>query len=189
MSKLELAILVGAESKEWLKRMEQVGENLEKILKRLEDFSSKTNPQEKPKQGFEVNGKPVSAEQFVEAASGVVSQLIDEASPAPKTEKKSKPAKNQAKMTEPEAAPEVKEETKPEPQAEEPTPENLDDMLGEGQSDEPTIDDVRRVIKAFGMKHGKEKALKLLGKFKATSVQEIKKADYGKFVELGSKYI
>jgi hypothetical protein len=53
----------------------------------------------------------------------------------------------------------------------------------------PTLDDVRKVVKDFATKHGKEKALKLLGKFKVTSIPDIKKQDYAKVIELAKKHL
>jgi hypothetical protein len=44
-------------------------------------------------------------------------------------------------------------------------------------------------VKDFATKHGKEKALKLLGKFKVTSIPDIKKADYAKVIELAKKHL
>jgi hypothetical protein len=74
-----------------------------------------------------------------------------------------------------------------------PAPANdADDMFGdegEAEINEPTLDDVRKAIKDFATKHGKEKALKLLGKFKVTSIPDIKKQDYAKVIELAKKYL
>lgn len=66
-----------------------------------------------------------------------------------------------------------------------------DDMFGdEAEEDQgPTLDDVRKVVKDFATKHGKEKALKLLGKFKVTSIPDIKKTDYAKVIELAKKHL
>jgi hypothetical protein len=67
-----------------------------------------------------------------------------------------------------------------------------DDMFGDDTAEEdtgPTLDDVRKVVKDFATKHGKEKALKLLGKFKVTSIPDIKKADYAKVIELAKKHL
>jgi hypothetical protein len=67
-----------------------------------------------------------------------------------------------------------------------------DDMFGDDAAEEdtgPTLDDVRKVVKDFATKHGKEKALKLLGKFKVTSIPDIKKADYAKVIELAKKHL
>lgn len=63
------------------------------------------------------------------------------------------------------------------------------DLDGGDASDEPTLDDVRKVVKDFATKHGKEKALKLLGKFKVTSIPDIKKGDYAKVIELAKKHL
>lgn len=67
-----------------------------------------------------------------------------------------------------------------------------DDLFGDGEaekSDEPTTEDVRKVVKDFATKHGKEKALKLLGKFKVTNIPDLKKADYSKIIELAKKHM
>lgn len=75
----------------------------------------------------------------------------------------------------------------PEPEA----TEDDDDMFGdEPEVDQgPTLEDVRKVVKDFATKHGKEKALKLLGKFKVTSIPDIKKTDYAKVIELAKKHL
>ena len=54
---------------------------------------------------------------------------------------------------------------------------------------EPTLDDVRKVVKAFATKHGKEKALKLLEKFKVTSIPDLKKKDYAACIDLANKHM
>lgn len=66
-----------------------------------------------------------------------------------------------------------------------------DDMFGddEQESNEPTLEDIRKVVKDFATKHGKEKTLKLLGKFKVTSIPDLKKADYAKVIELAKKHL
>lgn len=66
-----------------------------------------------------------------------------------------------------------------------------DDMFGDDAEEDagPTLDDVRKVVKDFATKHGKEKALKLLGKFKVTSIPDIKKQDYAKVIELAKKHL
>lgn len=70
--------------------------------------------------------------------------------------------------------------------------EENDDLFGDDEaekSDEPTTEDVRKVVKDFATKHGKEKALKLLGKFKVTNIPDLKKADYSKIIELAKKHL
>lgn len=70
--------------------------------------------------------------------------------------------------------------------------EESDDLFGDDAAEEdegPTLEDVRKVVKDFATKHGKEKALKLLGKFKVTSIPDIKKADYAKVIELAKKHL
>lgn len=68
-----------------------------------------------------------------------------------------------------------------------------DDLFGDDAADaapaEPTIDDIRKVVKDFCAKHGKEKGLKLLGKFKAASIPDVKKGDYQKLIDLAKKHL
>ena len=59
----------------------------------------------------------------------------------------------------------------------------------EEEDEGPTLEDVRKVVKNFATKHGKDKALKLLSKFKVTSIPDIKKADYAKVIELAKKHL
>lgn len=68
---------------------------------------------------------------------------------------------------------------------------DADDMFGDEAegSDEPTLDDVRKIVKDFATKHGKDKALKLLGKFKVTAINDLKKGDYSKVIELAKKHL
>lgn len=93
---------------------------------------------------------------------------------------------------------EVKAETKAEPKTKkaekkaEVVAEETEDLFGDDEaekSDEPTTEDVRKVVKDFATKHGKEKALKLLGKFKVTNIPDLKKADYAKIIELARKHM
>ena len=66
-----------------------------------------------------------------------------------------------------------------------------DDMFGDddAKDEDPTLDDVRKIVKTFATKHGKEKALKLLGKFKASAIPDVKKQDYAKIIELAKKHL
>lgn len=111
----------------------------------------------------ELDGRTASTEE---------AETVVETKTATKTKSKSKPV-----------AP--VEEVETEVEAEE------DDMFGEEAEEEsgPTLDDVRKVVKDFATKHGKEKALKLLGKFKVTSIPDIKKTDYAKVIELAKKHL
>lgn len=111
----------------------------------------------------------------------------------------------EAQEAQPEAAPvkkaEKKTESKPKAKAKpEPVQEEVeaeeteeaDDMFGDDAAEEdqgPTLEDVRKVVKDFATKHGKEKALKLLGKFKVTAIPDIKKSDYAKVIELAKKHL
>jgi hypothetical protein len=65
-----------------------------------------------------------------------------------------------------------------------------DDMFGDDEEADntPTLEDVRKAVKNFATKHGKEKTLKLLGKWKVTAINDLKKADYGKVIELAQKH-
>jgi hypothetical protein len=69
--------------------------------------------------------------------------------------------------------------------------DDLDDMFGDEKVEDtgPTLEDVRKIVKDFATKHGKEKALKLLGKFKVTSIPDIKKTDYAAVIELAKKHL
>ena len=104
--------------------------------------------------------------------------------PEKKAEKKTEAPAKKGKKVEPEVEAEV-EETEAE-QAEE-----ADDMFGEEAEEDqgPTLEEVRKVVKDFATKHGKEKALKLLGKFKVTAIPDIKKTDYAKVIELAKKHL
>lgn len=106
-------------------------------------------------------------------AEATEEETVVETKTATKTKSKSKPV----------AAP--VEEVETEVEAEE------DDMFGDdAEVDQgPTLEDVRKVVKDFATKHGKEKALKLLGKFKVTSIPDIKKTDYAKVIELAKKHL
>ena len=95
---------------------------------------------------------------------------------------------------------EVKAETKAEPKTKKAEKKSeavvaeteSDDLFGDDEaekSDEPTTEDVRKVVKDFATKHGKEKALELLGKFKVTNIPDLKKADYSKIIELAKKHM
>lgn len=108
-----------------------------------------------------------------------------ETTPAPaketKTEKKSGKGAAKTKPV----------ETEPEAQVDDAVEaDDLDmDLDAVDGSEEPTLDDVRKVVKDFATKHGKEKALKLLSKFNVTSIPDIKKADYAKVIELAKKHL
>lgn len=106
-------------------------------------------------------------------AEATEEETVVETKTTAKTKSKSKPV----------AAP--VEEVETEVEAEE------DDMFGDdAEVDQgPTLEDVRKVVKDFATKHGKEKALKLLGKFKVTSIPDIKKTDYAKVIELAKKHL
>lgn len=68
--------------------------------------------------------------------------------------------------------------------------EENDDMFGdESSSDEPTIEDVRKIVKSFSAKHGKDKAMKLLGKYKVTAIPDLKKSDYQPLIDFASKHL
>lgn len=100
-------------------------------------------------------------------------ETVVETKTAAKTKSKSKPV----------AAP--VEEVETEVEAEE------DDMFGDdAEVDQgPTLEDVRKVVKDFATKHGKEKCLKMLSKFGVTSIPDIKKQDYPKVIALAKKHL
>lgn len=101
------------------------------------------------------------------------------------------PSKKEAAAPKRETKKAVKEEVVEEEIATEETASDDDDMFGDEAEEDagPTLDDVRKVVKDFATKHGKEKALKLLGKFKVTSIPDIKKQDYAKVIELAKKHL
>lgn len=98
--------------------------------------------------------------------------------------KKEKPTKK-APKAEVEAAPEVEQEQESAPEA-----SSDDDFFGEDDDlKTPTVDDVRKVVKAFAAKHGKQKTEKLLSKFGAQAIPQIKEKDFAKVIELANKYL
>lgn len=111
------------------------------------------------------------------------------------TKSKAKPADDEMEDVKSPYKEEKKTKTKAKEEVVEPETEPEaadDDMFGDDPAEEdagPTLDDVRKVVKDFATKHGKEKALKLLGKFKVTSIPDIKKADYAKVIELAKKHL
>ena len=106
-------------------------------------------------------------------AESTEEETVVETKTAAKTKSKSKPV----------AAP--VEEVETEVEAEE------DDMFGDdAEVDQgPTLEDVRKVVKDFATKHGKEKCLKMLSKFGVTSIPDIKKNDYPKVIALAKKHL
>jgi len=154
MAKLELALLVGAESKEWLAK-------LESVVTRLESINIQRPTSEEP----------------------VEPEVNDEPEEAPVKQRASK--KGVAKKETPKVV---------EANEQESTDIDMDDLFSEEAAEdekplEPTIDDVRGVVKKFAAKHGKDKTLLLLKKFKVESLPELKKAQYSKFIEVTSKHI
>jgi hypothetical protein len=66
-----------------------------------------------------------------------------------------------------------------------------DDLFGtdeETKEVEITLADVRQAVKNFATKHGKEKTLKFLAKWKVTAIPDLKKTDYAQVVELAQKH-
>lgn len=126
--------------------------------------------------GLEVEAKAVQADTTTEQEY-----------PAIETPVKKKAAKETTKVATTKKAAKVEEV-----EAEEET-DDTDDMFADeigGEEDQgPTLEDVRKVVKDFATKHGKEKALKLLGKFKVTAIPDIKKTDYSKVIELAKKHM
>jgi len=67
-----------------------------------------------------------------------------------------------------------------------------DDFLNDDTTEElsgPTKEDVRKIVKEFASKHGKDKALALLKKFSVTSIPDLKESDYSKLIELAKKHL
>lgn len=139
----------------------------------------------------------VAAMQLQVSCEEVIGRLSNDKTTTTKASKKSAPADDMEEVESP-----YKDEKKgngkknvQSAKAEEDTndlAQDDDDMFGDDAADEdtgPTLDDVRKVVKDFATKHGKEKALKLLGKFKVTSIPDIKKADYAKVIELAKKHL
>lgn len=151
MSRLELVIMAGAESKAFLAGLTAQLDRAEKLLGN--------------------------------AAAATSQAAQPEAAPA-----ETKKGKGKAKAA---PAPEVEDEGLGETETEAAAETSDDDLFGDEEpADEgPTLEDVRKVVKDFATKHGKEKALKLLGKFKVTAINDIKKADYGKVIELAKKHL
>lgn len=64
-------------------------------------------------------------------------------------------------------------------EAEEMTEEGEDDAPAEEDEEpETSIDDVREAMKKYAAKNGREKAVKLLAKFKVKSINDLKSKDY-----------
>lgn len=123
----------------------------------------------------------------LDRAEGLIEQLsgLQTEAPAPKTTKAAATTK-QADKVKKAAEPEV------EPTDDIPSDDSSDlDFLDEEVQDavkEPDVADVRKAMKDFANKHGKEKTLKFLGKFKATAIPELNKKDYAKVIELAQKH-
>lgn len=151
MSRLELVIMAGAESKAFLAGLTAQLDRAEKLLG---NAAAATSAAAQP-EAAATEAKPAKGKGKTKAA------------PAPE-------ADDSLDVAETEAA-----------------SEGEDDLFGDEEpADEgPTLEDVRKVVKDFATKHGKEKALKLLGKFKVTAINDIKKADYGKVIELAKKHL
>lgn len=139
-----------------------------------------------------------SAQREVEMLKGAVASLdaeettsTEEAEAEETPTKKStkvdaKSSKKSAKKVE-----EVEEETETEADAES-VEESDDDMFADedgGEDDQPTVEDVRKIVKSFATKFGKDAALKLLKKFKATAIPELKKNEYAKVIELANRHL
>lgn len=106
-------------------------------------------------------------------------------------EEKPAPAAKKAKAKK-ETAPVKQEVVEEETQAEETTTDD-DDFMSDEETEEktqaPTIDDVRANVKSFAGKHGKDKTLKLLAKFKVTSVVDLKQKDYQTVIDLVKQHL
>jgi len=154
MAKLEIAVLVGAESKQFLF-------DLTKQIDRLEALS--------------VSGG---------AATNATPSKEDSAAEKKAAAAKAKAAKEAAAKAAEEAA-----------SAEETTATEDDDLgldLDADLASEPkktTLADVREVVKKFAAKHGKANTLKMLAKFGATAIPEIKEKDFDKVIEICNKHL
>lgn len=123
--------------------------------------------------------------------TAVEAEQVEQADTTVEAPVKKKSAKETTKAATTKKAAKVEEPEADETEAEAAT-EDMDDMFGGEEAEEdqgPTLEDVRKVVKDFATKHGKEKALKLLSKFKVTSIPDIKKADYSKVIELAKKHM
>ncbi len=154
MSRLELVIMAGAESKEFLAGLTAQLDRAEKLLGNVAAATSAAQPEAAPAETKAAKGKGKA-----------------KAAPAPEVDDALETAHADAEA---DAA-----------------SEGDDDLFGDDEpADEgPTLEDVRKVVKDFATKHGKEKALNLLGKFKVTAINDIKKSDYGKVIELAKKHL
>lgn len=172
--KLEVAMLVGAESKAFL-------QDLTEQLDRMEKLAA------------QIKGAPVKAAAPVETED----EEVDE-TPAPKA-KRGRPAKVKAAVVDDDDDFEEEDE---ENEEEEVDDEEADDEETEDEEEAPapvkakakakkiTIDDVNDACKAFarengGGKAGRDAALKILKKhFKVTSLSEIAPENYAKIIQL-----
>lgn len=134
------------------------------------------------------------AQREIEVTKELVAMLDEETAPvaqdaAPaKQEAKAEPKKEKATKKKPEPQPE--KEVEPETESAPEAAADEDDFFGDDTDIEaPTLDDVRKVIKAFAAKHGKQKTEKLLAKFGAQAIPQIKEKDFSKVIELANKYL
>jgi hypothetical protein len=142
--KLEVAMLVGPETKQFLA-------DLTKQLDRMEALKGGAAPADTPAPAKTGKGKGKAAPAEEPADTGLGEEAADGAEAS-----------------------------------------EADDLFGDdaaAEDAEPTLDEVRKIVKDFATKHGKEKALKLLGKFKVTAINDLKKADYSKVIELAKKHL
>ena len=104
----------------------------------------------------------------------------EETQAAPVEPKKAKASK---------AKPETKQEAPEKIETESETSLDDDFMNDDADISAPTVDDVRKAIKDFAAKHGKQKTEKLLSKFNAQAIPQIKEKDFTKVIELVNKYL
>lgn len=136
-----------------------------------------------------------SAQREVEMLKGAVASLdAEETTSTEEAEAEETPTKKSTKVDAKSSKKSAKkvEEVEEETETEEASEESEDDMFGEEASeedDQPTVEDVRKIVKSFATKFGKDKALQLLKKFKATAIPDVKKADYAKLIELANKHL
>lgn len=174
MARLELVIMAGAESKEWLNRLESVLTRMEKLNGLLDDKTADTDETE---DSVLVDVDDADDEDF-----------------APKK----KPAKKGNSFDEDEDETEDAEEDE---DAETTENEEDDETEEAEEDDEPapkkksstkakklTVDDCNDAARELAKKHGRSAVLDIMKKnFKTKSVTELKPEHFGKFIELMNK--
>ena len=157
MAKLEIAVLIGAESKQFLS-------DLTKQIDRLESLQNSVSP----------TPTPVEPEPEAMTDAKVETKIENKVEEKPKAKSK-------------------KKETKPEPEVVEveESPKSFDEMFNDAPDalTAPNLDDVRKAVKDFAAKHGKDKGMALLNKFGCNSIPDLKATEYGAVIELAKRYM